>query len=123
MRRSALATVMEFLKYAPRGRDSRPNYTNFLDNLGFERTDPAIQAQAYQYRNEFIADVKHHVSLSNLRCLCRDDDVLAFEKMISDFLSKYGSKYWGPSKRDHLAEKDSSKGFLYPRDAERKGSR
>jgi len=96
MRRSAFATAMEFFKYTPQARGSCPNYTNFLDKLGFEKDGPATQVQAYQYRHKFIVDMKRHVNLSDLRCLCRDDDELAFERMINDFLSNYGIKYWGP---------------------------
>ena len=114
---------MQFLRYAPPPRDSKATYESFLDKLGFKRANSVTRDHAYETRTAFIADMKQYVDSSDYRYLCRSDNEEAFDKMIKGFLLEYGSKYWGSSNRDHLGEEDLSKGFLYPRDMERRGSR
>lgn len=114
---------MKFLNYAPPARALGTTYTNFLDELGFEAENEAAAGNPVNTRLAFISDLRDHVDSSYSKYLRKRDNEKAFEKMIEDFLSKHGAIYWGPSQRDHLTEKNPLKGFLYPRDAERKDSR
>ena len=123
IQRPALATSKEFLDYAPQSRVPKKNYIKFLDELGFKTEDEAAADELLRTRDEFIRDFKHHVDSSHYKFLIKQDNEKAFDTMVGEFLSKYGAIYWGSSKRDHLTEMNPIKGFLYPRDAERGGSR
>lgn len=67
--------------------------------------------------------LKAHADDSVYKFLRSTDNGAAFKVMVSEFLVGHGEEYWGLSNREHLAEPDVSKGFFYPRDANRGGSR
>lgn len=69
-----------------------------------------------------INHIKSHVDTSVHKYLRSIDNEAAFNVMVSEFFERHGADYWGPFDREHLAEPDVSKGFLYPRDAYREGS-
>ena len=73
-------------------------------------------------RTDFVVDMRNDLSFPSLEVLNRRADPKAFKILVSGFLAQYGPKYWGDSKRDHLQEPDTLKGFLCPRDAQREGS-
>lgn len=123
IRISTLTTAMEFLTYAPQARNRKTNNHNYLDQLGFEKGSEAAEDEAFLTRAAFVKDLRNHVKSSDFEYLLKVDNEQAFEMMIKGFLLKYGTTYWGASKRSHLVEKDPAKGFLCPRDAERKDSR
>ena len=94
-------------------------YRTYLDRLGFNTWDNPIALEA---RLQFIRDLKAHVCVPETTYLRKDDNPAAFNALIFGFFGRYGDRYWGVE-RDHLAEKDPLKGFLYPRDALRENSR
>lgn len=67
-------------------------------------------------RAAFIVDMGSHLSSPSHRFINRRADPEAFKIVVSDFLTQYGPAYWGASKRDHLEEPNTLKGFLCPRD-------
>lgn len=91
-------------------------YRTCLDRLGMKQ-------DAMNARIQFVQDVKEHTQEPECLFLRKEDNAPAFVELISGFLRKRGSYYWGTGNRDHLMEQDISKGFLYPRDAERPNSR
>ena len=93
------------------------SYASYLEQLDF-RTERLSSLGA-----GFVDRVRNHGGSTYLKYLRKSDNISAFKIMISEFLAEYGSTYWGKYKRSHLKEPDISKGFLYPRDAERKDSR
>ncbi|MCJ1404676.1 hypothetical protein MMC11_007902 [Xylographa trunciseda] len=94
-------------------------YRTYLDRLGFKKWD---DPDANEVRLQFIRDLKAHVYVPETTYLCKEDNPPAFHALIFGFFEKYGERYWG-REREHLAEKDPVKGFLYPRDALREDSR
>ncbi len=113
----------EFPDYAPSARALGRNYTTFLDKLGFKIEDKAVDDDPLHIRNAFIRNLKDHVTSSHYTYLRKADNEKSFEIMVQRFLLKHGSTYWGSWNRSHLAEENPLRGFLCPRDAERKGSR
>lgn len=107
---------MAYRNYEPTRTKPGDSYNAFLDELGF-------RAGAMDYRKDFINDLTTHVDSSTFRYVRQRNNPLEFRKMIFDFLTKHGNKYWGLTKRDHLSERDSNQGFLCPRDATRLSSR
>ena len=112
-----LATAMEFLDYAPQARNHLYNYDHYLDRLGF-----GTGKDAHHMWATFTNNLRNYVKSSGSEHIRKTGDKQAYEMMIKQFLSEYGTTYWGSSKRVHLVEKDPSKGVLYPRDTERKNS-
>ncbi|MCJ1380304.1 hypothetical protein MMC17_003407 [Xylographa soralifera] len=112
-----------YLSYEPKPflhTDSKNHcYRTYLDRLGFNTWDDPIALEA---RLQFIRDLKAHVCVPETTYLRKDDNPAAFNALIFGFVGKYGDRYWG-MEREHLAEKDPLKGFLYPRDALRENSR
>ena len=102
--------------YHPTRRTPGDNYDAFLDELGF-------RAGAIDARTDFIGDLTKHVDYSTFRYLRQSKNPLEFKKMVLDFFTKHGEKYWGLTERTHLSERDPNKGFLCPRDAARINSR
>ena len=102
--------------YQPTRRTPGENYNAFLDQLGF-KTDANIK------RTNFIDDLTRHVDYSTFRYVRQQKNPLEFKKMVLDFFTKHGEKYWGLTERNHLSESDPNKGFLCPRDAARTNSR
>ncbi|MCJ1437563.1 hypothetical protein MMC27_006950 [Xylographa pallens] len=94
-------------------------YRTYLDKLGFNIWDDPVALEA---RLQFIRDLKAHVCVPETTYLRKDDNPAAFNALIFGFFGRYGDRYWGVG-REHLAEKDPLKGFLYPRDALRENSR
>lgn len=94
------------------------NYDHCLDLLGF-----GIGEDAYYMRTTFIENLGNYVKSFGFEHIRKTGNKQAYEMMIKRFLSEHGTTYWGSSKRVHLVEKDPSKGFLYPRDTERKNSK
>ncbi|MCJ1414318.1 hypothetical protein MMC32_000644 [Xylographa parallela] len=94
-------------------------YRTYLDRLGFNIWDDPVALEA---RLQFIRDLKAHVCVPETTYLRKDDNPAAFNALIFGFFGRYGDRYWG-MEREHLAEKDPLKGFLYPRDALRENSR
>lgn len=82
-----------------------------------------MKQDALNIRVQFVQEVKEHTQEPECLFLRKEDNAAAFDELMSGFLRKRGSYYWGVENRDHLAEQDTSKGFLYPRDAERPNSR
>ena len=94
-------------------------YRTYLDRLGFNIWDDPVALEA---RLQFIRDLKAHVCVPETTYLRKDDNPAAFNALIFGFFGRYGDRYWG-MEREHLAETDPLKGFLYPRDALRENSR
>lgn len=112
----SMASDKAFLAYAPT-KDSARSYPTFLDALGFK-------AEAASMRLQLIAELKAHVDARiDFKLVRASENPVEFRKMVLDFLDSHGIRFWGPTQRDHLAEKDPKKGFLMPRDAERHESR
>ncbi|MCJ1479059.1 hypothetical protein MMC13_007743 [Lambiella insularis] len=115
---------MAYLDYNPSPFDKadarRQNYKSYLDRLGFDHWDIEIALEA---RLQFIGDLRAHLCVPETVHLRKSDNPAAFHALINGFLLEHGTKYFGETERDHLAEKDPQKGFLYPRDAQRENSR
>ena len=109
---------MEFLDYAPQAGNRVYNYDHYLDRLGFGTGE-----DAHYLRTTFNKKLRNYVKSSGFEHIRKTGNKQAYEMMIKRFLSEHGNTYWGSSKRVHLVEKDLSKGFLYPRDTERKDSK
>lgn len=113
-----------YLDYEPRtfikGDTKHFTYRSCFDRLGFDHWDNETALEA---RLQFIRDLRAHLCVPETRCLRRKDNPAAFRALILGFLEKHGQMYFGKANRAHLAEKDPRKGFLYPRDAQRDGSR
>jgi hypothetical protein len=107
-----------YLNYAPLASTQRPNYTAFLDQLGFRPEHQSANARAL-----FVKHLQAHVDPYHYKFLRREDNEKAFKTMTMEFLRVHGSTHWGSSDRHHLQERDILKGYLCPRDAEREGSR
>ena len=82
-----------------------------------------MKEDALNVRVQFVQDVKEYTQEPECLFLRKQDNGAAFDELIHGFLRKRGSYYWGTENRDHLVEQDASKGYLYPRDAERPNSR
>lgn len=102
--------------YQPKRTTPNDSYNAFLDELGFG-------SGADRERIEFISDLTKHVDYSTFRYVRQSKNPIEFKKMVLDFLTKHGAKYWSLTERNNLAEKDPNKGFLCPRDATRANSR
>ena len=115
----------EFLEYKPRARTQRgSHYEGYLDKLGF-----GFDSKATEMRHKCIENVKAHFLLWKRKSEVESENLLfstdpksPFQKMVMDFLEKFGSEYWGFDKRDHLDRRDPSEGFLCSRDTTRKDS-
>ena len=92
-------------------------YRTYLDKLGFKKDE-----YSEDIRRTFVKDLRAHVCAPETMYMRREDNPAAFAALIKGFLQKHGHKYWGTN-RTHLAVTDISKGFSYPRDADREGSR
>lgn len=104
--------------YAP-ARSAKPtSYAACLDQLGFKPEQRASKA-----RTAFLSELRAYVDTSCHKFLRKRDNEPAFKTVVAEFLKKYGLTYWGHTRRGHLDESDASRGFLYPRDAERPSSR
>ena len=110
-----------YLDYAPSGGPKYHNYESFLNRLGFL---PARDSKlAHDMRKEFMAAFKQCTHQPIRAFLLKKDNEAAFKALILGFLKETGPKFWGTSNRDHLEAPDNLRGFLYPRDADREGSR
>ena len=67
--------------------------------------------------------VADHIGDTEYRFLKKAYNEIAFDTLVDEFLDKHGETYWGEGNRNHLEEMDPLKGFLYPRDVLRPGSR
>ncbi|KAL6715808.1 hypothetical protein ACLMJK_006769 [Lecanora helva] len=101
-------------EYIPKSSGPLKSYKACLLKVGFSLSDTTKEKQA-----GFISALKNHVDHSGHKYLKPKDNAPAFNTMVDEFLAKHGEEYWGLSDREHLAEKDVSKGFLYLRDAVR----
>ena len=109
------------MSYAPTPRTSSKSHqsqSEYFEKLGFKLDD-----ESKDKRHAFLVNMKDHVRHRSHRFLQRRANPEAFQNVVSEFLTEYGPVYWGDSKRDHLQEPNSLKGFLYPRDAKRANSR
>ena len=106
-----------YLHYAPAAVFLR-NYANHFDALGFRP-----EAYTSRIRKDFLKDMKLHVDDNEHGFLRIRDNYPAHKAMVREFITEHGMTYWGAHQRDHLEEKDITKGFWYPRDADREGSR
>lgn len=109
-----------YLHYAPAVAALRVTrkYPNYFDALGFRP-----EAYTSIIREEFLNDMKLHVDDNEHKFLRIHENATAHNNMVREFLTEHGNTYWGAFNRDHLEEKDVTKGFCYPRDADREGSR
>ena len=103
-----------YQEYVPRYQGPARSFTTCFQKLGF-KIDPGSELK----RENFIAAMKKQVDSSDLKYLRPTDNEVAFSVMVDEFLVQHGRYYWGVHNRDHLEEEDSSKGYLYPRDADR----
>ena len=111
----------KYLFYSPMSSTSSASFTqeNYFDLLGFK---PAGSG---------FPDMRDRLASDTNLCLRSTHDTFlnkvltkdTLKVAVSAFLEKYGRIYWGIDNRDHLQEPDISKGFLYPRDAQREDSR
>lgn len=69
-------------------------------------------------RKNFLKDLNGHVKEREQQHLHSQSDPVPFDAMIAAFMDQYGNKYFGPTDRGHLQERDPEKGNLWPRDAE-----
>ena len=110
-----------YLEYAPTSGRMYGSYESCLDKLGFL---PVTHSKlARDMRNELVIAFKQYTHDPIRAFLQKKDNEAAFRALITAFLKESGPKFWGNRNRDHLEERDSSCGFLYPRDAHREGSR
>ena len=107
-----------YLSYAPTASSISTSSKNFFEKLGFISED-----QTENIRDTFIANMDSHVEHPSHRFLMKALNPRANKVIVLEFLAEYGSIYWGNSKRDHLEEPNTLKGFLCPRDATRAKSR
>lgn len=107
-----------YLGYAPTNTVHPSCYIGCFERLGFK-----ITASTIAKREMLLNHLRGHVDGSNYIILRSTDNLAAFKVMVSEFLVEHGEDYWGRIGREHLAEPDISKGYLYPRDANREGSR
>ncbi|KAL9120469.1 MAG: hypothetical protein Q9187_002979 [Circinaria calcarea] len=110
------AAYLDYCPMAPSHEGKALNYRTCLDRLG-------MKEDALDIRVQFVQEFKQHTQEPECTFLRKEDNGAAFDELIAGFLRKRGSYYWGTGNRDHLLEPDTSKGFLYPRDAERPNSR
>ena len=110
-----------YLDYAPRGGPKTGSYEACLNKLGFLPENH--NSLPLNKRGKLIQALREHTLEPKCTYLMKEDNEAAFNSLVDGFLHKYGSEFWGPGNRNHLVEKDPSHGFLYPRDAQRKGSR
>ena len=110
-----------YLDYAPASGPMSGNYESCLNKLGF--LSPRHSKAAHDMRDELRAAFKQHTSHPKRAFLLKKDNEAAFKALIIGFLKETGPKFWGTRNRDNLEEQDKSRGFLYPRDAHREGSR
>ena len=92
-------------------------YRTYLDKLGFKADE-----YTEDIRRNFVRELRAHVCAPETMYMRKEDNPAAFAALIRGFLEKHGQKYWGAN-RNHLEVTDISKGLLYPRDADREGSR
>ena len=104
-----------FLTYAPQSGDYRKGYAKYLDMLGFR--------DIRMCREEFLKDVNKHINPQRATLVSQLSSGETLTTLVPEFLLECGDFWWGEEVRGHLEEKDSLKGFLCPRDAERPGSR
>ena len=95
-------------------------YRTYLDKLGFKE-----ETYTKNIRLNFVRELRAHVCAPETMYMRKEDNPAAFAALIRGFLQKYGRKYWGTDRtaRNHLEITDISRGFLYPRDANREESR
>ena len=93
-------------------------YHNYFDALGFRP-----EAYTSDIREQFLKNMKLHVDDNEHRFLQSRQNKAAHNTMVREFLAEHGKTYWGASHRGHLEEQDVTKGFCYPRDVDREGSR
>lgn len=109
-----------YLHYAPAAVALRVTrkYPNYFDALGFRP-----EAYTFRIREGFLKAMKLHVDDNEHAFLRIHDNEPAHKAVVREFITEHGMTYWGSLHRDHLEEKDVTKGFWYPRDADREGSR
>lgn len=100
------------LSYVPTTHHPKGCNDHFLDSLGFKLTSGSLRMRINFDENmlTYIEDPRH-------KYLTKEAIPEALKVIVSKFLAKYGSTYWGATKRGHLQEPDTDKGFLCPRDA------
>jgi len=75
-------------------------------------------------RSNFVSDLKAYVEPANgFKYVRQQDHPQEFRKMVLGFVQAHGKKYWGASRRGHLSEPATGRGFLVPRDEKRSDSR
>ena len=111
------STNAAYLTYAPGFTGSARNYDQCFRKLGFK-----IDSSSEIPRANFVEALSAHTGNPEDKFLRQADNERAFKTLVSRFLVKHGGIYWGHSDRSHLEEQDVTKGFLYPRDANRPSS-
>ncbi|KAF6225328.1 hypothetical protein HO173_012813 [Letharia columbiana] len=107
-----------YLSYKPKPCVPHHCPRHFFDKIGFKP-----EHSSEQMRTAFIIDMETQLNSHSHNFLRKVTDPKAFTIAVSEFLVECGPTYWGDSKRDHLQEPDTLKGFLCPRDAQREGSK
>jgi hypothetical protein len=115
-------TGPSYLDYDPQPYKCRKGQTwdLFLDKLGFRYESGKSSEESP--RSSLKADISAFLSCHLTQYLRRGDNSPAFDMLVQGFLKEYGSKWWGEDDREHLAKTHPMRGFLFPRDAERKDS-
>ncbi len=103
-----------YLHYSPLPLNQSASYRNFLCKLGFKQEEVELGAN-----HELIKDLRTYLEGTEYFYLRKCDNPAAFKTLVFEFLEEHGPKYWDHSKRQHLEEKEPSKGYLYPRDVKR----
>lgn len=116
-------TDTSYLSYDPKpmsGHKPR-SWDTHLDSLGFKHKNIRYPPMD-ELRDAIQQDINAFLWCPLMQYLRREDNLPAFGMLIQGFLEEFGSVWWGEADRIHLTETDSSKGFLYPRDAQRNDS-
>ena len=86
-----------------------PAYDDFFKDLGFKR-----DTEQLQMRNKFMDILKIFSNTYDPKYTRASTE--GFVPLTCQFLSIYGSTYFGKTMRDHLVEPSLKDGFLHPRD-------
>ena len=70
-----------------------PCFPMFLDQLGFENGIENGTPDPMALRDAFLKDLAEHVRERKLNRLCRSDDESLFNKMVLEFLERFGPVY------------------------------
>lgn len=90
------------------------SYRHCLERLGFKPEEVELGVN-----NILIKDLRAYLQGTEYFYLRECDNPAAFKILVLEFLEEFGPRYWGRSNRQRLAEKEPTKGFLYPRDIQR----